>query len=469
MKKSLAWAGAGLLAAAPALAEEMPWAEYTIGRSLSFSEALALSHDNLPKLLKRGEELFTAKFTAQDGAGRPKATQAIVPTKRKRGENAAFQRTGGPDASACSGCHNDPITGAAGEFVANVFVSEGFESADFDSLDPQFSNERNSNTLTGSGLIELVAREMTADLQAQRKTALKQARAQQEAVTIALQSKGVEFGKLTANPDGVVDVGKLAGIDTDLVVRPFSQKGVFASLRQFTVNAMNVHHGIQAAERFGKRWTGSSDFDEDKRPDELAEGDISAVTLFQAALAPPTRRADIPAIWTAAAAAGEKSFAALGCTSCHMPALPLRSLEFTDPSPYDAAGTLRRGDVAEPIAVDLAKLPWGKTLKRNDKGEWLVPLFGDLKRHVIVDTQVAALGNEIMGQRFVERDVFITAELWGIGSTAPYGHRGDIGTLDEVIRAHGGEGRKARDAYLKAGDQTRSNLIAFLRTLVIAK
>ncbi len=452
-----------------AAAEELPWAEGHVGQTLSYDDAANLAKSNLQRLLDRGKDLFTAKFTVLDGAGRPKATQAIVPTKRKRGENAAFQRTGGPDANACSGCHNDPITGAAGDFVANVFVSEGFESADFDSIDPQFSNERNSNTLTGSGLVELLAREMTADLQAQRKAALKEARQTKAAVTVDLAAKGVSFGKLTAKPDGVVDVSKLQGVDTDLVVRPFSQKGVFASLRQFTVNAMNVHHGIQATERFGMRWTGTADFDEDKKPDEMGEGDISAVTLFQAELAPPVRRVDIPRNWQAAAAAGEKSFDDLGCAACHMPYLPLKSMVFSEPGPYDAAGTLRAKDVSETIALDLAERPWAKAIKRNDKGEWLVPLFGDLKRHVIVDTQVATLGNEIMGQRFVERDVFMTAELWGIGSTAPYGHRGDLGTLDEVIRAHGGEARTARDAYVKADEAVRSGIIAFLKTLVIPK
>jgi hypothetical protein len=454
---------------APVFADDMPWAEHHIGNSLSFDGAATLAKDDFQELLDRGESLFTAKFTTLDGAGRPKATQAIVPTKRRRGENAAFQRTGGPDSSACSGCHNDPIVGAAGEFVANAFVSEGFESADFESIDPQFSNERNSNTLTGSGLVELLAREMTADLQSQRGAALRLARGSKQDVTVELTAKGVGFGKLTAKPDGVVDVSRLEGVDTDLAVRPFSQKGVFTSLRQFTINAMNVHHGIQASERFGRRWTGTDDFDEDGKVEELAEGDVTAVTLWQATLAPPALRDDVPEIWKAAAARGEHVFAALGCETCHRPYLPLQSMVFSDPGPYDAAGTLRASDVKQPISVDLSNRPWAGQLKRNEQGEWLVPLFGDLKRHVIVDTAVADLGNEIMGQRFVERDVFMTAELWGIGSTAPYGHRGDITTLDGVIRAHGGEGRAARDAYVASDDAIRSNLIAFLRTLVIVK
>ena len=66
----------------------------------------------------------------------------------------------------------------------------------------------------------------------------------------------------------------------------------------------------------------------------------------------------------------------------------------------------------------------------------------------MVDAQVNALGNELQAQRFVERDVFLTPRLWGVGSTAPYGHRGDFRLLDEIISAHGGDARFARDAYL---------------------
>lgn len=469
MKHPIAGAIALLLSCSMAAAEDVPWSESHVGHSLTFDEALALSKKDLQKLIDRGRDLFAAKFTIVDGAGRPKATQAIVPTIRKRGENASFQRTGGPDANSCAGCHNDPIPGAAGDFVANVFVSEGFESADFDSIDPQFSNERNTNTITGDGLVELLSREMTAELQGQRRAAVKQARTTGKEQTVKLVSKDVFFGSLIARPDGTVDVSKLQGVDTDLVVRPFSQKGVFTSLRQFTVNAMNQHHGVEPTERFGVRWTGSHDFDADGMKDEITDGDISAMTLWQATLAPPVVRNDLPENWKVAAASGEKTFEKLGCSSCHRPALPLKSLIFVDPGPDDAAGTLRTADVRTPIEVNFGLQKWVHTLKRNDRGEWLVPLFGDLKRHVIVDDGIAALGNEIMGQRFVERDVFMTAELWGIASTAPYGHRGDLTTLDDAIRAHGGEGREARDAYIHSDDKTRSNLIAFLKTLVIEK
>ncbi len=457
-----------LLAGHAAAGDSVPWAEKAITDHVDFTSLEGmLSADQLAKLVADGKHLFTARYTSADGLGRPMATQAIIPTLRKHPVDVMFRRTAGLNSNNCQSCHNVPVLGGAGDFTANAFISEGFESADFDTLDPQFSNERGSVSLFGDGLIELLAREMTAELRAQRDHAVAAARKSSQPETVSLSSKGVDFGKLTVMPDGLVDFSGLEGIDSDLTVRPFSQKGVFASLRQFTVNAGNIHLGLEASERWGKRWTGTADFDGDGVPDELSPGDVSALVAFQATLPAPGRMVPGDPTWRDAAAQGEKLFTSMGCAMCHKPYLPLDSLTFTDPAPYDTAGTLRLGEVAKPISYDLGMLDWVKKLPRNDKGQVLVPLFGDLKRHHISDGEVSRLGNELLAQRFVERDVFITAELWGVGSTAPYGHRNDITTLDGVIRAHGGEARHARQNYIDASDTDRSDLIAFLKTLVI--
>ncbi len=443
------------------------WDERVLSSHIDFDVAAAKGAAALPDLIERGRELFKAKFTTADGAGRPKATQAIMPTRRKFGVNPAFSRLSGPDSNSCAGCHNDPVLGGAGDFVSNAFVSEGFESAEFDSTDPSFSSERHTVALMGAGLVELLAREMTAELRAERDAAVAQAGATGKDVDVELVSKGVRFGRLKAHANGLVDLDALDGIDADLTLRPFSRKGVFASLRQFTINALNTHHGMEASERFGVRWTGSHDFGEGGVPDAVTPGDVSALVAFQATLPPPTVKQDLPADWAAAAAEGEKRFETIGCASCHRPTLPLKSLSFTDPAPYDTAGTLRDGEVRKGISIDLSKLPFAAKLKRNEKGEWLIPLFSDLKRHLVVDAQVAALGNELQAQRFVERDVFLTPRLWGAGSTAPYGHRGDFRMLGEIIAAHGGDARFARDAYLDLPEEQRETVIAFLRSLVI--
>ena len=242
---------------------------------------------------------------------------------------------------------------------------------------------------------------------------------------------------------------------------------MFTSIRQFTINALNVHHGMEASERFGVRWTGSHDFAESGVPDAITDGDVSALVAFQATLAPPTVKSDLPDDWKQAASDGAKTFNDIGCASCHMQTLPLKSLVFTDPAPYDMAGTLRTGEVKQPIRINLAALPFASALKKNDKGEWLIPLFSDLKRHLIVDGSVNALGNELQAQRFVERDVFLTPRLWGVGSTAPYGHNGAFRMLDEIIAAHGGDARFSRDAYLSLDPDKRDHVVAFLRSLII--
>lgn len=459
----------GLLVLSNAFAgDSVPWAERT--QALGATGELPsgrLSKRSLAVLNDTGEALFSAPFTPEDGAGRPYATQAIIPTKSRRPREHVLFRTSGPDATACASCHNQPVLGGASDFVTNVFVSEGFNQADFDSIDPQFSNERGSNHLMGAGLIELLAREMSVELASVRTQALQKARNTQVEVRQALIAKDVSFGFITASPDGLVDLSEVDGVDADLVVRPFSQKGVMTSLRQFTVNAMNHHHGMQADERFGRHVTGSDDFDEDGYENELTSGDVSALVAWQAMLEPP--RVDTPNddAWVQAAARGSQAMSDYGCVECHRPALPLESLDFHDPGPLDVVGTLSSRDVAEPAIYDLALTDWAALLPRDENGRVLVPLFGDLKRHAMTDRKNNQLGNEQLSQRFVDRTRFMTAELWGVGSTAPYGHRNDFTSLIDVILAHGGDAAAASDAFAAADKDAQLDVVAYLKTLKI--
>ena len=459
---------AAIAVASAALAAE-PWESGVLATPFDASRLDGtLDAATLGDLVKRGEALFVAPFTSAEGAGRPMATQAIIPTKRRRAGALAFQRMSGMDANACGGCHNQPLIGGAGDFAANVFVSEGFRDAEFDTLDPQFSNERGTNHLFGAGLIELLAREMTEDLRAIRDRALSEALARGEPVTAVLSAKGIAFGSLTAQPDGLLDVSNIEGVDPDLTIRPFTHKGVMTSLRQFSVNALNHHHGIQASERFGPRWTGEDDHDEDGFGDEIGFADISALVAWQATLAPPFAAEPENERWREYAAAGRETFEAIGCASCHVPALPLDSAVFDDPGPLDMAGTLRTGEGAG-VAYDLALTEWFDRLERDEQGRVLVPLFGDLKRHRIADDRTTTFGNELLGQRHVARDTFITSELWGVADTAPYGHRNDLTTLEEAILGHGGEGAASREAFEALDEDGRKGVIAFLRTLGIGR
>lgn len=418
------------------------------------------------QLLDVGRYLFSAKFTALDGAGRPGSTGSGLPTRRPTLNAKSFLRTSGPDANACASCHSEPTVGGAGSFTANVFVGAQEREPTLESVSGAFSAERKSPSLFGSGLIELLAREMTADLHAIRAEAIDKARTSGKRTTLPLVAKGVRFGAIGAEPNGTVLTEQIEGIDKDLVVRPWSQKGVVTSLRTFTVTAMNHHHGMQAIERYGMRQTGHRDFDRDGIEDELTEGDISAVTLFQAALPVPRAVEPQQPQRRQAAMRGRQVFADAGCAACHIAALPLKSTVFVEPGPYNLEGTLRQKETDKPVRLDLAALPWGQGLKRDANGQIWVEAFTDLKRHRIADPETPTLANEIVSQGFSSTDEFVTKRLWETGSShGAYGHRGDITTLHDVILAHGGEARDARLKYQALRQEDRAAVIEFLRTM----
>jgi CxxC motif-containing protein (DUF1111 family) len=88
-------------------------------------------------------------------------------------------------------------------------------------------------------------------------------------------------------------------------------------------------------------------------------------------------------------------------------------------------------------------------------------IFTDLKRHDL-------------GPNFYERNYdgtmrteFLTTPLWGVGSTAPYGHDGRSINLTEVILRHAGEAQPSTDAFVKLTNGDRYALLDFLNSLVI--
>jgi len=102
-----------------------------------------------------------------------------------------------------------------------------------------------------------------------------------------------------------------------LIIRPFHQAGNVISLRQFSNNAFNHHHGIQTTERFGI----DTDADGDGFVNEMTRADVTAVSLYQATLAVPGRVIPNDPEIEDAVLVGEKRFASIGCTTCHIPAL----------------------------------------------------------------------------------------------------------------------------------------------------
>lgn len=432
----------------------------------------------IEEVLRHGQRLFEARFNALDGQGRPGTTGDGIPRPPVQ---PAFVRTSGPDANSCQGCHFQPRTGGAGEFASNVFTLAQERDPVITMIDGHDSNERGTTSLFGAGLIEMLAREMSAELQATREEAKAAARLSGAPVSRPLEAKGIAFGTLTVLPDGRVDPSRIEGVDWDLVVRPFHQKGAVVSLRDFTNTALNHHHGMQTTERFGV----GMDIDGDGVVNELTTGDVTALTLFQATLPVPGRMLPAHPQRKLAAARGETLFATTGCAGCHVPSLALDRPVFTDPGPFNPPGNLRPGPGVKSVAVDLTSagpLPSPRPERLPD-GRARVQAFTDLKRHDLNDAETRCFANEQIPQGVLSAraraslftqvplprptGAFLTARLWDAGTSAPYGHRGDLTTLTEAIRCHGGEGRAARDAFLALPPEDRAAIIEFLKTLQI--
>jgi hypothetical protein len=358
--------------------------------------------------------------------------------------------------------------------VANVFVLAQNLDPVTDSVSAESSDERNTLGMNGSGAIEMLAREMTADLFSIRDAAISEARSSGSNVTKQLLTKGVSFGSLTAHSDGSLDSSKVAGVDVDLIIKPFHQKGVVNSVRVFTINAFNHHHGMEAVERFGigqKDSQGNvittNDFDGDGVPDELTVGDITAATVFQVSLNIPGRVISSDPGRNAAAQRGESTFADIGCTDCHKPALVLNSRLFSEPNPYNPPGNLRIQDVQRPIVFDLTRDIPKPRLEPTDGGGAIVRAYTDLKRHIICDDQDPFFRNERLVQNGVPVDQFITRKLWDGGNKGHYGHRGDLTTLTEAIRHHAGEARAQRERFAALSQDQQAEIIEFLKQLQV--
>jgi hypothetical protein len=87
--------------------------------------------------------------------------------------------------------------------------------------------------------------------------------------------------------------------------------------------------------------------------------------------------------------------------------------------------------------------------------------FADMKRHDL-------------GPNFYEREFdgnlrrqFMTEPLWGVGSTAPYGHDGRSINLREVILRHGGEAQDSRNRFANLSESSKLAIMEFLNSLVL--
>lgn len=453
-------------------------------------------------LIEHGKRLFMANWTDQEGGGRPlmKGTgKELTDPDRPLVGSRAFNRISAPDANSCYGCHNAPfgVPGGGGDFVTNVFVlAQRFDFVTFDPTDlmpirgnvdeaqkpvraDTVGNLRSTTGMFGGGYLEMLAREMTAELHAIRDGMKLGDRRE-------LATKGVSFGMLTRRKDGMWDMSEVQGLPRlsilapmpidrpSLVIRPWHQASNVVSLREFSNTAFNHHHGIQSTERFGKH----TDLDGDGFEDELSRADVTAVSLFQAAMAVPGRVIPRDREIEQAVLSGERQFSAIGCARCHIPELPLRraSWTFSEPNPYNPPTNLRPGDAPGSVKVDLndTRLPLPRLAPSADSPDVVfVPAYTDFKLHDITDPAELADETIDMNESLVSPKLregnrrFLTKRLWGAANEPPYFHHGRFTTMRQAVLAHHGEALSERRAFQQLPVPLQNALIEFLKTLQV--
>jgi len=193
--------------------------------------------------------------------------------------------------------------------------------------------------------------------------------------------------------------------------------------------------------------------DRDGYVEKITEGDLDVVEWYLLNHPAPARGRVTPEVTR-----GEALFGKIGCTQCHVPDWQMAS---GDRRFFDLQVAFN--DKSERLE---GKLVW---LAEQKSGNWM-PRRGPVAvRGVYSDFKYHDVGPEFYQMQFDGSLVkqWRTTPLWGLGSTAPYGHDGANLDVDSAIRRHGGEAIESRNAYVSLANQERRDLLDFLNNLVL--
>ncbi len=416
------------------------------------------------RAVRRGRQLFQRKFLRAQGQGPLAGADGA-------GDINTNLALGAGLADSCAGCHGRP-RGAAG-FGGDVATRP---------------DSRDAPHLFGLGLKEMLADEITSDLRAIRAQAVADAQSSHHPVSKQLVSKGINYGSITANSDGTVDTAQVKGVDPDLRVRPLFAHGGTISIREFVVGALQNEMGLQAvdpelmaAHNGGRMVTpsgivldglldrieapptdsSSADPDADGVVNEIPTSLVDHMEFYLLNYFKPAAYEQ-----SNETIKGGAIFQQIGCAQCHISDLQINhDWRVADvDTVYDPVNGIFNNlfSTAKSLFNETDDHLGFPNMKRPKLASFLVKnIFTDFKRHDL-------------GSNFYERNYdgtlrtqFLTSPLWGVGSTAPYGHDGRSINLSEVIFRHGGEAQAARDAFASLSTNDRARVIAFLNSLVL--
>jgi len=498
---------------------------------------------DLNMLRLQGEWVFATPFNKYDGLGDGPINPAnkVEPggrltlpafpaTKNKPGEgNNYFLRVNGLDSQTCVECHfivkNSTVPATFGVGGVGGAAATAFPAATI--FTPASQGPKSTTAATyngrvinppfvfGSGGVELLAKEMTEDLQNQLHTA---SRPPIPGKPIHLSSHGVDFGNVTwkrigygnshepledtkTNCDAMdKKSNKMAELKRFVAISPApkiysyensTDYGTLGFMKQ--KNLLKKHQdkmpgleldtshlqgidGDLVVKPFGRKGNNVTtrdfdcgairfhmgmepveivgndvDHDGDGVKNEITIAEMSALAIFNTTTPRP-----VQGEYTGS---GDQVFEETGCASCHIPVIKTRGRILPYQQPEQPQKPF--SDENKYYEVNLVESPAGFEPDPDGGDGILVRLFSDLKRHNMglrLQESFAVADDETNGE-------FITARLWGVADTAPYMHDGRATTLTEAIEWHGGEAQQARDNYMALPDNKKIALLDYLRSL----
>ena len=201
----------------------------------------------------------------------------------------------------------------------------------------------------------------------------------------------------------------------------FGRKAFVPTLSEFNAGAFPNEQGVTTPEFPDEGTVGGTPIPAgiDPLPEpEIDSRSLALVNDFVHFLAPP-----LPGKLTHSVRRGRSVFQAIGCTLCHVPSLK------TGASPVRALAYQR------------------------------VYAYTDLLLHDMgPDLADICLGLATPSE-------FRTEPLMGLGLSKTFLHDGRTSSLEEAVRAHGGEAQSTRDRFLSLTPSQRAALLEFLKSL----
>jgi CxxC motif-containing protein (DUF1111 family) len=378
-----------------------------------------------------GPPVFAACVALALGCAPPQPGEPLLgltPDQRDQFERgrAVFTRTFTPEtglgplfnADSCAECHEEPVTGGAGDEI-----------------------EVHATTLLPGGACDLLTDLGGPVFQIHVTPALHEALGiDEDPIPAKATGRGrrsspdiLGFGLLDAVPEREIlaladpDDRNADGISgrpnrlPDGRIGRFGRKASVPALREFTAGAFLIEQGITNPENPAEETVAGAPLPAGVDPvaePELSRADVDLADAFVRFLAPPARQP-----LTRAGRRGEKLFTRIGCAACHVPAL-------------------RTGD--SPV----------RALRRK-----VVAAYTDLLLHDMGPD----LADNCLGQAAPSE--FRTEPLMGLRFSEHFLHDGRAKSIEDAVRLHGGEATRSRYGFEKLSETDRKALLEFLQRL----